>query len=456
MSMSGLMASSDNAAVADAPPPEEARRYPSAPYAWMVVILLTTAYALSLLDRWVLTLLVQPVKAALHVSDTAMGLLMGPIFALVYVFLGLPFGWIADRLSRRNLATFGIAFWSMMTMLSSTASSFGQLALCRFGIGFGEAALTPAATSMIADMFPRKSVNSAIGVFNLGIYAGLGLSYLIGGTLLGWAGTHGGQFLGGHLATWQIVFLLVGAPGLLIAALLLVAVREPQRHGRLKTTPPTMKACFAFVGRHRRAFVPLAVGMGTVALSGYAFTWLPTLFTRVWGWPPQRFSIIYGVILLVLGPLGTVSGGLLANRFYAAGHQDAPYRVIMTSLPLVVVIGGSAVLWPSPYMTIAALAVSAFFSSMATSAGVSAVVFATPAAYRGRLLALYTMTNSIIGTVLGPAGVGFLSDHVYRSEGGIRYSMATILLGVGGCLTLFLMTGRRAYAEAVHELEAAA
>ena len=427
--------------------------YPHPFKAWTAVILLTLAYTLSLLDRWVLTLLVGPIKAELGISDTAIGLLMGPVFALVYILSGLPFGWAADRFHRRNLVAGAISFWSMMTALSGFARSFWQLAACRFGIGFGEAALTPAATSLISDLFPRRKVNAAIGVFDLGIYAGMGLSYLIGGALLGWAVTHHASFLGGDMQPWQIVFVIVGVPGVLISLALLLVVREPVRRKQGKQTSVSMKACFQHIRRHRAGLVPLAVGMGTVALFGYAFTWLPTMFLRVWGWPVERFSIYYGTILLTLGPLGTVTGGLIANRLYARGYKDAPFRVLSVSLPALVLIGGTAALWPDPRMALAALAVSAYFSSMSTSIGVSSVLFATPAQYRGRTLALYTMINSFIGTLIGPTGVGLLNDHVFTSENGIKWSLACILIGAGGTLTAFLLTGRKGYARAIEEIE---
>lgn len=434
-------------------PPIEDRPYPRPLYAWTAVILLTLAYALSLLDRWVLTLLVAPIQEALEISDTSVGLLMGPIFALVYVLSGLPFGWAADRFNRRNLVAGAISFWSMMTVLSGFTRSFAQLAVCRFGIGFGEAALTPSATSLISDLFPRKKVNIAIGVFDLGIYAGMGLSYLIGGALLAWATVHHAGILGGSLEPWQLVFVLVGAPGLLISLALLIVVREPPRRNRGTQSSVSMKACFAHIRRHRRALVPLAVGMGTVALFGYAFTWLPTMFNRVWGWKTEDFSVIYGTILLVLGPAGTVTGGLVANRLYARGYRDAPFRVLSVSLPILVVVGGTAALWPDPYLVIGALAISAYFSSMSTSTGIASVVFATPAQYRGRTLALYTMTNAMIGTLIGPTGVGLLNDHVFTDVSGIKYSLAAILLISGGILTTFLLTGRKGYALAVEELE---
>lgn len=427
--------------------------YPSPWYAWLVVALLTISYALSLLDRWVLTLLVGPIKSALEVSDAAMGLLMGPMFALVYLFAGLPFGWLADRVNRRNIIVIAVGFWSLMTALSGFARSYLQLALCRFGIGFGEAALNPAATSIIADIFPRRAVNGAIGVYDLGVYSGMGLSYLIGAFLLGWATANQASLFDGTLAPWQIVFVMVGAPGILVSLLLLMLVREPMRRRRQSGESPAMAACFAYVRTHRSALVPLAVGMGTVGIFGYGFTWLPTLFARVWDWPIQRFSLYYGLILLILGPAGTVVGGLVANRLYEAGRRDAPYRVLMVSLPTVVLVGGTAPLWGSPYMAIAALAVSAFFSAMSTSTGVAAVIFSTPATYRGRVLSLYTVTNAMIGTLIGPTSVGLLNDHVFTAPDGIRHSLPVILIGVGAPLTAFLMTGRRGYERAVQQLE---
>ena len=296
-------------------------------------------------------------------------------------------------------------------------------------------------------------MNGAIGVYDLGVYSGMGLSYLIGAFLLGWATANQESFLDGSFAPWQIVFVMVGAPGIVISLLLLLLVREPMRRRRHSGESPSMAACFAYIRAHRSALLPLAVGMGTVGIFGYGFTWLPTLFARVWDWPIQRFSFYYGFILLVLGPAGTVIGGLVANRLYESGRRDAPYRVLMVSLPTVVVIGGTAPLWGSPYMAIAALAVSAFFSAMSTSTGVAAVIFSTPATYRGRVLSLYTVTNAMIGTLIGPTSVGLLNDHVFTAPDGIRHSLPVILIGVGAPLTAFLMTGRRGYERAVQQLE---
>ena len=163
--------------------------YPSRVYAWYVVGLLTLAYAISLLDRWILSLLVGPVKAHFQVSDSQMGLLMGFWFAVFYVTMGLPFGWLADRYSRKTIAGLAMLFWCSMTAFCGLAKSFAQLSAARLGIGLGEAALSPSASSIIADSFPRERQNSALTFYNMGISMGMGFAYLIGGLIVAWMTT---------------------------------------------------------------------------------------------------------------------------------------------------------------------------------------------------------------------------------------------------------------------------
>jgi MFS family permease len=425
-------------------------------YAWFVVAVLSAAYATSLLDRWVLSLVVQPVKAHFHISDAGMGLLMGPAFAMCYIVMGLPFGWLADRYNRRNLIAAAITFWCLMTALCGLARSAFQLTVARVGVGVGEAALSPAANSIIADYFPRSHQSRAIGVFNLGIYAGMGLSYLIGGAIVGWAA---GRVLTvpvlGPLESWQIVFLSVGIPGLVIAILLMTIV-EPGRHEAVARTRDEVgfQRCIGYIGHHWKTYLPLAVGMGAAPLVGYTNTWLPTMFARTWGWPVSRFSLTYGLMLLILGPCGAVSSGLLAAWFNRRARRDGSYIVALIGLAVVVTCGALMPLSPSPYIALTLLTPAAFAGSMATSAGVAAVVFATPGEFRGRTLASYTIVNGTIGVFAGPAAVGWLSDTVFTSDDGIRYSMSVVVLAIAGALTLFMLTGRSAYSSTVRQLEA--
>ncbi len=430
--------------------------YPNRAYAWLVVAILTVAYALSMLDRWILSLLVQPVKAHFGMSDLQMGLLLGPTFAMCYIVMGLPMGWLADRTNRRNLIAGAMAFWSLMTCFCGLARTVPQLAMARFSIGIGEAALSPAANSMIADYFPRSLQSRAVGVFNLGIYAGMGIAYLLGGLIVAWAAQQAVVApLIGRLEGFQLVFIVVGLPGVVVA-LGMFLIAEPKRRLRKAQVAgdATFARCFAYVGEHWRAFVPLAVGMGAAPLVGYVNNWLPTLFSRTWGWEVSRFSLVYGLILIILGPAGAVCSGLFAARLNRGERRNGSYLVALAGLAVVVTCGSLMPISPTPEVALCLLAPAAFAGSMATAAGVAATVFATPGQFRGRILAMYTITNGTIGVFVGPTTVGLLTDTVFGAAG-IRYAMTAVVLVVGGLLTLLMTTGAKPYSAMVKRLEAA-
>jgi MFS family permease len=439
-------------------PPEPAA-YPSRGYAWYVVCLLTLAYGISLLDRWILSLLVGPVKAHFGVSDTQMGLLMGFWFAIFYVTMGLPFGWIADRFNRRTIIGAAMLFWCSMTAACGLAKTFGQLAAARLGVGLGEAALTPAANSIIADYFPRAEQNRAISFFNMGVSMGMGLAYLIGGLIVAWMVTQPPLVLPlfGELATWQVVFIAAGAPGIVVALLIWATIREPLRRERLARSAGevSLSRCVAYLRQHRRAYLPLLVGMGASPLLGYAWQWLPTLFDRVWGWNASQFALAYGWILLVFGPLGAISGGWLATRLYRAGRKDAPYVAALVGMVVMVVTSAALPRAPSPDVALAILVPASWSGAMGTGCGAAAAVFMTPGEYRAQVSSLYVLTINGIGLLVGPTAVGLLNDYVFPGATGVRSSLVLVAVVAGGALTLYLATGRRAYAGAVAGLEEA-
>lgn len=199
-------------------------------YAWFVVTLLTTAQIVSYVDRFLPSLLIEPIKADLRLSDFQVGLLLGPAFGLFYVIAGLPLGWIADRFSRKKLLAAGIAVWCCMTAAASTARSFIPLFATRLGVGLGEATVAPCSVSLISDLFPREQRPRAVSLFMAGTFLGAGVAFLFGGLLV-----HKIASLPtitvpifGEMRPWQATFLIVGLPGLLLAALML-NIREPER-----------------------------------------------------------------------------------------------------------------------------------------------------------------------------------------------------------------------------------
>jgi MFS family permease len=434
------------------------KAYPSRAYAWYVVVLLTVAYAISLLDRWILSLLVGPVKAHFGVSDTQMGLLMGFWFAIFYVTMGLPFGWLADRFSRRNIVGLAMLFWCSMTVCCGLAKSFGQLAAARLGIGLGEAGLTPAANSLIADYFPRDQQNRAITFFNMGISTGMGFAYLVGGLIVGWMVAKPVMVLPilGELETWQVVFLAAGAPGIVVS-LLALTIREPLRRERLarQDEQVTLRDCLAYMRTHRGAYLPLFVGMAASPLAGYAWQWLPTMFDRVWHWNAAQFSSWYGWVLLIFGPLGAISGGALATRFYRQGRKDAPFITAMVAMATATLLSAVLPLAPSPYVAVAILVPASWSGAMGASCGAAAAVFMTPGEFRAQVSSIYVLTINGLGLLIGPTAVGLLNDYVFAWPTGVRWSLVTVVLVGSGALTIYLATARRPYLRAVQELEAA-
>src|ERR1700735_997165 len=210
--------------------------YPSSFAAWYSVAVLMLIYIFSFIDRSAISLIVEPMKRDLQISDTQIGLLQGSAFAPLYTFLGLPIARLSDRHSRRAIIAAGVFIWSIMATLCGLARTVMQLFVARIGVGVGEAALSPAAYSVITDSFPRSKLGSAFGVYNIGITIGAGIAFLVGGIVVAAVSHAGASYtlpLFGEVRAWQMVFIVTGAPGILLP-LLLLTFREPARRGLLR------------------------------------------------------------------------------------------------------------------------------------------------------------------------------------------------------------------------------
>ena len=201
-------------------------------YGWLTVGLLTIAYVFSFIDRYVLGLLIEPIKADLGLTDTQIGLLLGPAFAIFYATMGLPLGWLADRKNRVKIVAVGIAVWSIATAASGLARNFTHLFIARMSIGVGEATLSPCAMSIISDSFPPEKRSRPIAVYTMALSVGAGFASLLGAGVLTWAKSGGSITLPwlGELMPWQATFFIVGLPGLILSVLFFL-LREPARSG---------------------------------------------------------------------------------------------------------------------------------------------------------------------------------------------------------------------------------
>ena len=434
--------------------------YPRAGYSWYVVVLLTAAYVLSFIDRQIMALLVEPIKASLQLSDTQMGLLLGFAFAVFYVLLGLPIGWLADRRSRRAIVGFGISLWCLMTAACGLAKNFWWLFFARLGVGVGEATLSPSAYSLISDYFPREKRNRAISFFMMGISVGSGIAYVVGGQVVELVAKAPPVVLPliGTLYPWQTAFLAVGLPGLLIAALM-STVKEPLRRGRL-VQPSTGKPrnipirdTVRYLFERRRAYGSLGLGMSIVTTMGYAWFWLPSLFARVYGWTIGEFSLRYGVVLLIFGPTGVTVGGFFSDWLYQRGVTEGPYRATLMAVSGLIVTAVAIPLMPDGWWALLLLVPATVFGAMASATGGAALVFIAPNELRAQASALYFALISIVGLTVGPSSVAFFTDTVFGDERLIHYSLAIVPVIFGVVSMIIFLTGQRHYRSCVREAE---
>lgn len=286
--------------------------WPSPARGWWVAVVLMLANTLAFVDRQALALLVQPIKADLGISDTAISLLYGLSFTLFYVAVGLPIARIADRSNRRNIVAGAILVWSVATSLCGMARSFTSLFAARVGVGAGEGGLTPAAYSLLSDYFPRDRLPLAMGIYQVGIYLGSASALVIGGVVFAHLPPGGTVMLPvlGAMKGWQLVFLLLGLPGLVLAAVTMT-LREPVRRGAGVTQASVPLAqFFAHVGARRRAYVGIMLGFALMVLVGNGTAvWIPAFLQRSFGWTTAEVGRFYGPVVFVCGTAGALTGG---------------------------------------------------------------------------------------------------------------------------------------------------
>lgn len=405
--------------------------YPSRGIAWYTVFVLMLCYTLSYADRQILAFLVGPLKHDLQITDTEVGLLQGVAFAVVYTLFGLPMGALADRFSRRNIIALGVIIWSMTTALSSVARSFVSLAAARMGVGFGEAALSPSAFSMITDSFPKERLSSALSVYTMGIQLGSGLALVIGG-LVAQAVSQMAPVaipIAGFIPAWRVTFLIVGAPGLLIA-LLVLTLREPRRRALLVSSSGVavsfgLDQVFAQIRLRWRAVTGIAAMISCQATCNYALlAWGPSFFDRIHHWPKDRTGLVLGLLTLGCGCMGLFVGGYLSDRWQGRGIADAPLRVGLISLAGIALTLAPAMLLPEAGWTVALLVPAVFFIGLPIGCGYAALQLIFPNQARGRVSAIVIFAVALSSLAVGPVLPGFFDDHLFHDPNRIGTSIA--------------------------------
>ncbi|MBT4523061.1 MAG: MFS transporter, partial [Halieaceae bacterium] len=343
-------------------------------YPWYIVSLCMLAYIFSFIDRQVITLLIEPIRADLQISDTQFSLLHGLAFAMLYAVAGIPIARLADSRSRPAIISVGIFVWSFATAACGIARNFVQLFLARMVVGVGEAALSPAAYSMITDAFPKAKLGRALGVYSSGSFLGGGLAFIIGGAAIALVEQWGAQTLPviGLIKPWQMTFFMVGLPGLLVAALFYITVKDPERKGVASDAAAfTFSDVLRYIGGHKATFAAHYLGFGFMSLALFALmNWAPAYFLRKYGMPVRDVGLYLGLVVLIGNSTGVLVSGWLTDRLTRGGYRDAPMRAGM--------IGSIGVVIPAALFSqvtgfggsLALLAVAMFFASfpLATSA----------------------------------------------------------------------------------------
>ena len=426
--------------------------WPKQRYAWYVVAMLVLAYSFGVLDRAVIGLLVQPIKADLGITDSQIGLLQGLAFALCYTTFGLAFGLVADRTSRRWLMAGAVMVWSASTIACGFANSFGTLFLARIGVGFGEACIMPVAGSLIADYFQPLQRPKAYGIFLLGGTFGTTAGYLLGSLAIVVAGDMRSLAPGllGGAHDWQITFFLAGAPGLVVALLFLLTVREPVRHEKAGDAAKlSIGPVLAHVRANQRAYFALLAGTVLNVTCIYAqIAWLATLVIRIHGWTAAQI----GTALALVSPVGASSSltvGWTISWLAKRGRSDAPVIACMMHSTALLIFGPITVLAPSPLFGLVPYICFNLFANWSTAAALTGLSQVAPNELRGQVTALYTLLTGLVSLTVGGFAVGFLNDRVFTGNGGIAPSMAAVFAVCGLLGVMVLSTGRPAFRAAV-------
>ena len=391
--------------------------------------MLTIAYVFSFIDRYILGLLIEPIKADLGLTDEQIGWVLGPAFAIFYAVAGLPLGWLVDRRRRTWIVAGGIFVWSLATAISGFARSFGHLFLARMAVGAGEATLSPAAMSMISDSFPPERRGKPVAVYVASLSIGAGIASLIGSAVLTWAKTNETITLPlvGTLLPWQLTFLAVGTPGLLLAGAFIL-LREPPRQlnepAGQEVEGNTVGDAVRYVWRNRGAYGGFFSLAWVMAIIAYSQGFLAPVFERTWGWPPEKYALVNAIVLLTAGPATVFGSGVLSDRWAQAGRKDAPIRLLVIGFVVMVPTAILPMFMPTPELAFVLLFFNTAGIGVISAMAVAALLAITPSQIRGQIVALYYMSISMTGLFLGPPTVGYLSTHVF-GEADLRLAYAT-------------------------------
>lgn len=401
---------------------------------WYMACVLTLLYIYAQIDRSALILLVGPIKQDLGMTDTQMSLLLGLSFASFYAVLGLPAGYLVDRMSRRTIMGVGVVLWSAMTMSCGLAQTYWQLFLGRCGVGIGEAAITPASYSLIRDAFPPEKRGRAYGIFSAGTYIGAAAAVMLTGFLIGLIASGGFRGLPfvGTMKAWQAVLVSVGVIGFPLS-LLVLTFREParRRDGSMAVSGVRFGEALTHIKAQWRAYLPLVTWVTCFfAISNSYGSWMPSIIARTWHLSPQQIGLFFGGCLLICAPIGAWCGGLAIDVLTRRGRRDAAAVVgkwvTIIFIPFVI----AAPIVPEVGQMFFALAAQLLVNGAYQPVAASILAELTPQRLMGKVTAIYLLVFTLIGLGLGPTLVAVISDNFYTGPQGLGFALGTAAAGL--------------------------
>ena len=396
--------------------------YQKSSAAYYTLGILTLVYSFNFIDRQLLSILQEPIKQDLSLSDTQLGLLSGFSFALFYVIAGIPIGRMADKGNRRNIISWALATWSAMTALCGVAQNYWQLLAARIGVGVGEAGCSPPAHSMISDIFPLERRATALSIYSTGINIGVLFGFLLGGWL--------NEFFG-----WRVAFMVVGLPGIVLAVIVRFTVTEPVRGFSEPQQKPLEKQQDSIPLRDvlellwsRRSFRHLAIGAALTAFCAYGITnWIAPFIVRTHGMNTGELGT-WLAMTAVFGALGTLSSGILVDRL---GRRDKRWYMWVPAIAALIMGPSFAlcIMVDNVYSTLLLYAIPTMVATVYVGSCIAMVHALVNIRMRAVSSAIFFLILNIIGLGLGPFSVGILSDLLEPSLGveSLRYAMVIIV-----------------------------
>ncbi len=435
--------------------------WPRPAQAWYAVGVFAIGLTFLFLDRGVIALLVQPIKHDLHLSDTMVGLLMGPAFIFFYLILGLPIARLVDSRSRRAIIAFSIGAWSLMTAACGITRNFWVMLLCRVGVGVGEAGNGPATYSMMADMFPPERLARAISFMQFGFVAGNGLATILAGAIIAWLSATRAYHLPllGDVHGWQLTFFVVGLPGLIVTVLATTMI-EPARRGRMRAAQAAsrraipVREVLRYMAQNWGAYASMFLGLAFESIVTFGImNWGPTFFVRTYGWTIPHYAYISGTLFLILWPIGLIPGSLFGEWLARRGYRSA--YLLVTTLTATVFVPLAVILPLMPSGTWAMVVMGATYLVAGFGPGPqnAALQIITPNEMRGQVTALFLFIFNVFGTGLAPFVIGLVTNYIVGSEARIGESIMLTAAVLGPISVAIMWLGIRPYARSVARTE---